>query len=171
MANNKNLIVAYFKNEHAAEMAAAGLKDWDHACPDIKLGGIGILTMDDGDVKTHMVGGRAAGKGAKWGTIIGVAAGIFTGGLSVIGGAVVGLTTGAAAGALFHKQLGMSDEDKARLEEHLKDGGAALAAIAGEAEVSATENELASMSGEVENFSVPPDTINALEEAAGSTNP
>lgn len=57
MANNKNLIVAYFKNEHAAEMAADGLKDWDHACPDIKLGGIGILTMDDGDVKTHMVGG------------------------------------------------------------------------------------------------------------------
>lgn len=69
MANNKNLIVAYFKNEHAAEMAAAGLKDWDHACPDIKLGDIGILTMDDGDVKAHMVGGRAAGKGTKWGTI------------------------------------------------------------------------------------------------------
>lgn len=168
MANKKNLIVAYFKNEHAAEMAADGLKDWDNACLDIKLGGIGILTMENDAVKSRMVGGHAAGAGAKWGTILGVAAGIFSGGLSIIGGAVAGLATGALAGALFHKRVGMSDADKARLEAHLKEGGAAIATMASEDAVAATETELTSMGGEVENFSVPPETISALEVAAAA---
>ncbi|MDX1416449.1 MAG: DUF1269 domain-containing protein [Candidatus Promineifilaceae bacterium] len=167
---NKNLIVAYFKNQHAAEMAADGLKDWDKACLDIKLGGIGILTMEDDEVKSRMVGGRTTGTGAKWGTILGIAAGIFSGGLSIIGGAVAGLATGALAGALFHKRLGMSDEDKARLEAHLKDGGAAIATMASEDAVAATEAELASMGGDVENFSVPPETIKTLEENAGTND-
>jgi len=170
-STNKNLIVAYFENEHAAAMAADGLKDWDNACQDIKLGGVGIVTREHGEVKTHMIGGRAAGKGAKWGTIIGVVAGIFTGGLSIIGGAVAGLAAGAVTGALFHKRLGMSDDDKARLDDHLKGGGAALAVMTGEDAVAATKAELASISGDVENFSVPPETMNALEEAASSESP
>jgi len=169
MANkNKNLIVAYFADEDAAGMVADGLKDWDKACKDIKLGGIGILTMEDGQIKTRKVGSRAAGTGAKWGTILGVAAGIFSGGVTIIGGAVAGLAAGAVAGALFHKRLGMSDDDKARLEDHLRDGGAALAVMADDEEVPPTKSELASMGGDVESFTVPVETVAELEEAAGN---
>ncbi|NCF67011.1 MAG: DUF1269 domain-containing protein [Chloroflexi bacterium] len=168
MANrNKNLIIAYFPNEHAAEMVADGLKDWDKACRDIKLGGIGILTMEEEKVKTHLVGTHATGTGARWGTILGVAAGIFSGGVTIIGGAVAGLAAGAVAGALFHKRLGMNDDDKARLEEHLKDGGAAIAVMADEYEVGATTEELASMGGEIESFDVPPKTVEEMVEAHG----
>jgi uncharacterized membrane protein len=166
MANrNKNLVIAYFPNEHAADMVADGLKDWDEACRDIKLGGIGILTMEDEKIKTHLVGTHATGTGARWGTILGVAAAIFSGGLTIIGGAVAGLAAGAVAGTLFHKRLGMSDEDKARLEDHLKNGGAALAVMASADEEAATRKELASMGGEIESFDVPSETVDALEEA------
>ena len=37
---------------------------------------------------------------------------------------------GAVLGALFHKSLGLSDADKAGLEEHLQFGGAALVVMA-----------------------------------------
>jgi uncharacterized membrane protein len=163
--NNKNLIVAFFANERAAEMAADGLKDWDDACRDIKLGGIGIITREHGEIKSRMVGGRAAGEGAKWGTILGVTAGIFSGGLTIIGGALAGLLAGAVAGAFFHKRLGMTDDDKAHLDDHLKGGGAAIAVIAGEDAVSATTAELVSMGGKVENFSVSHETFDVLEKA------
>ena len=121
MANkNRNLIIAYFPSKDKAEKAAEHLKDWDKSRGDIKLGGIGIITLDEkGKLKTHKVGARAGGTGAKWGTILGAAAGILSGGVTLVGGAVVGLAAGTVAGALFHKKIGMTDEDKDRLMQHL----------------------------------------------------
>lgn len=172
MANkNKNLIIAYFPNVDEAEKAAESLRSWDKATDNIKLGGIGIITQDEnGDLKTRKVGARAAGTGAKWGTIVGVAAGILSGGVTLIGGAVVGLAAGSITGALFHKHIGMEDHDKERLLQHLKDGGAALAVMADDEEVNPTKAELASLDGDVESYLVPDETVEELEASAAEAD-
>ncbi len=172
MANkNRNLIIAYFPTRDKAEEAADHLKDWDKSRLDIKLGGIGIMTVDDeGKLKTQKVGSHAGGTGAKWGTILGATAGILSGGITLIGGAVVGLAAGAVAGALFHKRIGMEDADKERLMHHLQDGGAALAVMADDDEVEATKFELQSLDGQVENYLVPDDAVDELEAAADEAN-
>lgn len=63
---NNHVIIAYFSGADKADAAANQLKDWDKANDAVKLGGIGILVWEDGKIKTHKVGGRAAGTGAKW---------------------------------------------------------------------------------------------------------
>ena len=88
MANqNKNVIISYFDSVEKATAAAEGLKTWDKANDDIKLGGIGVLTVENGEVKTHNIGATAAGAGAKAGTVIGIVAGVLSGGIGLVGGA------------------------------------------------------------------------------------
>ncbi|MFN2205603.1 MAG: DUF4332 domain-containing protein [Candidatus Promineifilaceae bacterium] len=175
MANeNKNLIVAYFDNSEVADDAAKQLKHWDKSESDIKLGGMGIVTLEDGKLKTHKVGARAAGTGAKWGTILGATggaatgalalAGVLTGGLGLIPGAIAGLIVGTGAGALFHKKIGMTDSDRLRLEDHLKNGGAALAVMADAVEVEPTKAEIAALGGKVEHYTLPDDLMEEFEE-------
>lgn len=172
MANkNRNLIIAYFPDVDAAQTAAKDLKHWDKAQDDVKLGGIGIVTVDEkGKLKTHKVGARAGGTGAKWGTILGVTAGILSGGVTLVGGAVVGLAAGSVAGALFHKHIGMSDDDKERLAHHLQDGGAALAVMADDDEVEPAKAELINLGGAVESYIVPDETVDEIEAAADEAN-
>lgn len=166
MANkNTQVIIAYFDGADKADAAANQLKDWDKANDAVKLGGIGILVWEDGKVKTRKVGGRAAGSGAKWGTILGVATGILSGGVTLIGGALAGAAGGAVLGSFFHKSLGLSDDDNARLEKHLQGGGAALVVMADEDEVAATSDELKSLNGKVESHAVPAETVENAEAA------
>ena len=172
MANkNRNLIIAYFPSVEAAEQAAEDLKDWDKKRGDIKLGGIGIITVNEkGKLKTKKVGSRAGGTGAKWGTILGVTAGILSGGVTLVGGAVVGLAAGSVAGALFHKHIGMEDKDKERLTQHLQDGGAALAVMADDDEVRPAQAKLIKLGGTAESYLVPDETVDELEVAADEAN-
>ncbi len=166
MADKKNdhLIIAYFPNEDAAKEAADSLIEWDKELQNIKFHELAIITMNKkGKLKTHNFGDRAAGKGAKWGTAIGAVAGILTGGIGLIGGAVVGLAAGSIAGSLFHKRLGMDDKDKERLEEHLKEGGAALAVMADDYELDSTKDKLGYLGGEVASYNVPADAVDELE--------
>ncbi|MCB0200239.1 MAG: DUF4332 domain-containing protein [Anaerolineae bacterium] len=166
MANkNKQVIIGYFPNKAAATEAAQQLKDWDKAHDDIKLGGTGILTWEDGKVKTRKVGNRATGTGVKWGLILGAATGILSGGITLLGGALVGVAGGAVAGALYHKHLGLTDADKERLTQHLMNGGAAVVVMADDFEVESTKAELASLGGQVENYAVPEETVEQVEEA------
>ena len=160
---NDQVIIAYFHSAERADSAAHRLKDWDKANDAVKLGGIEILTWDDGKVKTYRVGGRATGTGAKWGTALGVVAGILSGGVTLIGGAVAGAAGGAVLGTFFHKSLGLSDEDNQRLEEHLKEGGAALVVMADEDEVADTSARLVSEDGTVENYEIPEETMEVVE--------
>jgi uncharacterized membrane protein/predicted flap endonuclease-1-like 5' DNA nuclease len=165
---NRNLIVAYFDSADAADAVAVKLKLWDKDRKDIKLGGMGIITLEDGKLKTDKVGSRAAGTGAKWGTILGaaggLAAGLLTGGIGLIPGAIAGLGLGTGTGALFHKRVGLSDEDRARLTKHFQDGGAALAVMADDFEVEPTKAEIANLGGHVENFTVPEEVMNEVAE-------
>jgi uncharacterized membrane protein len=166
MANkNRNMIIAYFPSAYAADTAAQSLKAWDKATDAVKLGGIGILTWQDGEIKTHKVGARAAGTGAKWGTILGATLGVLSGGVTLIGGALVGASAGALGGALVHKRLGLSDADKARLEDHIKGGGAVVVVMADDLEVEPTKAELNSLGGTVENYQVPDEAMEQLETA------
>jgi len=160
---NKQVIIAYFDGTDEANKAADQLKDWDKANDDVKLGGVGILVSEDGKIKTKKVGGRAAGTGAKWGTALGAVAGILSGGATLIAGAVAGAAGGAVLGSFFHKSLGLSDDDNARLEDHLKDGGAAVVVMADEDEVEATSAELTSLGGTVESYTVPEETMEAVD--------
>lgn len=175
MANkNRNLIVAYFADVDTADTAAQQLKHWDKSIKEIKLGGMGIVTEENGELKTHLIGSRAAGTGAKWGTIIGATGGlatgvmavmgVLTGGLGLIPGAVAGLAVGTASGALFHKRIGMTDEDRARLAAHLKDGGAALAVMVDDYEVDSTRKEIADLGGDVEYFILPEDVVVEVDD-------
>ena len=162
---DRHVIIAYFKGADKADMAANQLKAWDKATDAVKLGGIGILTWQEGKIHTRKVGSRAAGSGAKWGVILGAATGILSGGVTLIGGAVAGMAGGAVAGALFYKSLGLSDDDKVRLEQHLQSGGAALVVMADEDEVEPTQAELAGLGGQVEDYKVPAETMDQVEEA------
>lgn len=176
MANkNRNLIVAYFPNADAADAAASDLKHWDKSEKDLKLGGMGIITLgDNGRLKTHKVGARAAGTGAKWGTILGATGGlatgllavggVLTGGVGLIPGAIAGLALGAGTGALFHKRIGMTDEDRERLADHLRNGGAALAVMADATEVEPTKAEIALLGGDVEHYLLPEELMEEFEE-------
>lgn len=172
MANkNRQVLIAYFPNDYAADTAAQSLKAWDKANDAVKLGGVGILTWQDGKMKTHKVGAHAAGTGAKWGTILGATLGILSGGVTLIGGVLAGATAGAVGGALVHKRIGLTDEDKARMEEHVKNGGAVVVVMADDFEVEPTKAELASLGGTVEAYQVPEEHAEELEAAPAEAAP
>ena len=65
----------------------------------------------------------------------------------------------------LHKNLGLSDDDRAHLEQRLQDGAAALVVMGDEDEVEPTQAELARIGGEVENFQVPEETMSRVATA------
>ncbi|MEZ4518478.1 MAG: DUF4332 domain-containing protein [Chloroflexota bacterium] len=169
MANkNNHLVVAYYTNAAAAETAADELKDWDKASKDIKLGAFGILTLNpnNGELEVKEVGQRDTGKGALWGTAVGATLGVLSAGILLIPGIVAGAAGGAAAGALNHKSLGMTDADRENMAEQLRHGGAALGIMCDDFEVEATKAEMLRLGGKVEMYDVPDVTAEMLAMAA-----
>ena len=116
--SDRRLVLSFFPEELAADNAAVALKDSGIAHGDA----IGILALDSGGkLKQDKVGARSTGKGAAIGGVIAV----FS--TAVLGPAVL---AGAAVGALHHKNLGLSDADKARLTVELTAGKAAVGVLA-----------------------------------------
>jgi uncharacterized membrane protein len=165
VAKKNNVVIAYFNDATTANNAAAQLKQWDKEDKEVKLGGIAILTEEDGKLKKHKVGTRDEGKGAAWGTAIGAVAGVLSGGVTLVGGALVGAVAGTATGSLFHKGIGLSDDDKAGLEKKLTEGGAAVVTMVADADVEAAQTELHGSGGDVENYKVPDDSAQKLDDA------
>jgi uncharacterized membrane protein/predicted flap endonuclease-1-like 5' DNA nuclease len=161
---NRNLIISYFPSADDALAAAGKLKDWDKEQKEVTLGGMGIITMKNGKLKTKKVGARAGGTGSKWGMILGAAAGIVSGGVTLVGGALAGLAAGAVGGSLFHKKLGMTDEDRTRMESRLELGGAALAVMVDDDELEPTRAKIHELGGDVEHYVVPETTMVELEQ-------
>lgn len=159
MSKNKQLVLAIFDTETAADAAVTAVKAWDKAGKDVKLGAIGILVKDDkGKIKTQKLGKRKTGTGAVVGAI---AAAIGTGGLSLVGGAVVG----GILGSFFHKGLGLSKEDMTRLDGELDGGKAVVAILAENNEAEAVGAKLTELGGTVEAHEV---TEEAVEQAAAA---
>ena len=79
----KQLVLALFADEAAADAAVDQIKAWDKASADVKLGAIGVLVKDDkGKIKTHKMGSRKT----KGGAVLGVLLGILSGGVTLLGG-------------------------------------------------------------------------------------
>lgn len=165
MAKKNNVVIAYYADADTASNAAAQLKAWDKDTKDVKLGGIAILTEENGKLKTHKVGTRDTGKGAGWGTALGATMGVLSGGVTLIGGALAGAAAGGATGALFHKGIGLSDDDKTELEKKLTDGGAAVVTMVADADVKAAKTALHGSGGDVDNYKVPDDSAQKLDDA------
>lgn len=163
---NRNVIIAYFPSAAAAEGATVSLKGWDQANDDIKLGGIGVLTAENGEIKVDNVGAKATGSGAKAGAVIGIVAGILSGGVTLVGGALVGLAGGGILGSLKHKNLGLSDGDFEALKTELTNGKAALVVTADDEEVYPTKAKLEEFGGTVAYFTADRDASEAITLAA-----
>ena len=170
MAKNDNdrLVVAYYYNVAAAREAAEDLKKWDDENDDVKLGAIGIITVDpeNGEVNVEEIGQRNTKKGALWGTAVGAGLGILTAGIALIPGMIIGAAVGAGIGALDHKSLGMTDADVHNLAEHLKHGGAALGVMCDEFEMAATKAKMLAEGGRVEAYDIEKEAARTVEMMA-----
>lgn len=154
----KQLVLAFFDNEAIADGAVNELKNWDKASKEIKLGAIGVLVKDDkGKIKTHKLGSRHTGAGV----VLGAIAGILSGGLTVLGGIVIG----GIVGAFYQKGLGLSNEDLARIGGELDGGKAAVGVLASDAEVAGVTAKLKELGGKPETHQV---TDEAVEQAAAA---
>jgi uncharacterized membrane protein len=158
----KQLVLAFFQDEAAADAAVSQVKQWDKASKDIKLGAIGILVKDDkGKIKTHKLGQRKTGTGA----VLGALAGVLTGGVSVVGGAVVG----SILGAFFHKGLGLSKDDLARIGGELDGGKAAVGILAEPDEAAGVSAKLAELGGKPETHEVTEEALDQVQTATETT--
>src|SRR4051794_17498808 len=55
--SEKQVVLAIFKDEAAADQAVEAMKAWDKADDDVKLNALGVLVLDDkGKIKTHKLG-------------------------------------------------------------------------------------------------------------------
>ena len=160
---NKQLVVAFFDSEEAADEAVEQVRAWDKGRGDIEIENIGILVKDKkGKIKTHKLGKRKTGTGA----VVGVLAGVLSGGLTIVGGAVVG----GILGAFFHKGLGLSKEDLARFDEELDGGRAAVCLLTEYDEAVTFSNKLASYGGEPESYEVTEEALDQAETAVEETD-
>lgn len=152
---DRQLVLAVFADEIAADNAAVALKDSKIAEGDA----IGILVLDsEGKLKQDKVGARSTGTGAAVGGV-----------LLLLGPAAlgVGVAGGAAAGALHHKSLGLTDADKARLTVELTEGKAAVGVLAHLDTASAISDRLTQLRGTPQSHQL---TDEALEAAAADTS-
>lgn len=154
---DRQLVLAVFPDELAADNAAVALKDSGIAEGDA----IGILALDsDGKLKQDKVGARSTGKGAAVGGV-----------LLLLGPAAlgVGVAGGAAAGALHHKSLGLTDADKARLTVELTEGKAAVGVLAHLDTASAISDRLTQLGGTPEAHQLTDEALQAAEaDASGA---
>lgn len=166
MAANPNLVLALYESEDAADAAADALRGWAKTNRRAQLDAVGVLVKDDeGNVKTHKLGPRKGKKGVGVGTVLGVVGAVASGGVTLLEGVAVGAAGGGLVGSLFHKGLGMSKEDVARIASDLDDGHAAVGALVPANQAVAVSAELEALGGEPEVHEVAPE---AVPEAAAA---
>ena len=154
---NKQLVLSVFPDELAADSAAVELKKSDVAHGDA----VGILVLDaKGKLKQDKVGAHSTGKGAAIGGVIAVTT------TALLGPAVV---VGAAVGALHHKNLGLSDADKARLSVDLNAGKAAVGVMADFETAPAISDRLTQLGGTSERHELNDDALAAAGAADKAT--
>jgi uncharacterized membrane protein len=157
----KQLVLAFFGNEAAADEAVNKIKQWDKASKEVKLGAIGVLVKDDkGKIKPQKLGQRQTGAGA----VLGALAAVLTGGISLLWGAV----GGGILGAFFHKGLGLSKDDLARIDSELDGGKAAIGILAKPDEAAGVAAKLTELGGVPETHEVSDEALEQVEVAAES---
>jgi hypothetical protein len=155
---SKQLVLAIFASEGEADAAADALKVWGDSTDGIKLKSTGILVVDEnGKLKTDKVGRRSTGKGAGIGVILAMATPI---------GLAAGLIGGAALGALHHKGLGVTQEDRDRLGSELTGGKAAVGTVVDSSEAEAVSAKLAELGGTPESHEIDDAALADVDAAA-----
>jgi uncharacterized membrane protein len=152
--SDKQVIIALYPDAAAADTAVEGLKTWDKANDQVKLDAIGVLVLDEkGQVKTEKMGRRSWGKGAGIGVVLGLLTPV---------GLVAGVVGGGLIGALHHKGLGLSEQDRDRIATELKKGKAAVGVLADPRQEEVILEKVKEFGGEPEVHYVPEA---AMEEA------
>jgi len=132
---DRQLVLSFFGNEAEADAAATTLKDSGLTSGDA----MGILVLDGPfDLKIDKVGARSTAAGA------GIGACLLVLGPAALG---VGIVGGTVGGALHHKGLKLTDEDKTRIITDLQGGKAAVGVLADFADAGVIEERLTSLGG------------------------
>ena len=155
---DKQVVMAIFPDETAADTAAQSLKDWDKLDDDVKLNAIGVLVLDEnGKIKTQKLGRRSWGKGAGIGVVL---AAISPPTL------LVGALGGGVLGALHHKGLGIDSAERDQISTALEDGRAAVGALVAVAEASAVSGKLTEHGGELHVLSPSDEAVAEVDAVA-----
>jgi uncharacterized membrane protein len=154
LMSDKQVVLAIFADEAAADAAVEALKVWGKASNE-KLDAIGVLVLDaDGKVKDQKLGKRTLGKGAGIGLVLAMATPV---------GLAAGVVAGGVMGAAHKKGLGLTDDNREQLGLALADGKAAVGVLVDQHEVEVLYAELTELGGTVQLLAV---SEAALAEAA-----
>jgi len=155
---SKQLVLAIFESEAEADNAAEALKRWEDDSDDVKIKSMGILALDsNGKLRTDKVGRRSTGKGAGIGVILAMATPI---------GLAAGIIGGAALGALHHKGLGVSQDDRDRLGQELAGGKAAVGVVVDSSHADAVSTRLGELGGTAEAHDLDDAAVADVDAAA-----
>ncbi len=162
MSGNKNehVVMAFFSSREAAETAVNFLKDWDRADKEIKLGAIGLVYKEEGEIKTHVP--RKTGRGIAVGAVLGVVAAAL-GPVALVGAAVGGGAMGGVIGSFFKKSFNLDEAAVQQIGAQLDASKIGVVVAVDEQELAPTAAQLANAGGNVLQFKVPSE---ALQEAA-----
>lgn len=166
MNENEQVVIALYPDRKTAEETVKNLKEWDHAQTEITLGTVGMIYVENGEVKTDVP--HKAGKGATVGAIIGVVAGVLTGPIGLLGGAIAGGLLGGGLGAFFKKSTNLTEAEITELGKELEGGKAALVVNCDDYEVTPTESILQYHGGVIKTYEVP--TVAMVDAAAAMDN-
>jgi uncharacterized membrane protein len=154
------LVLSFFENEAAADAAVTELKAWDKLSDDVKLGAIGVLVLDDkGKVKTSKLGARSTGHGAGIGLILVLLTPV---------GLIAGVVGGAVLGALHHRGLSMSKEDRANIGTQLEGGKAAVGVLVKPEEAAPVAAKLTGLGGSSKTHDLPDADVEEAATAAAA---
>lgn len=171
--SSKQLVLAVFPDEAAADRGIEALKSWDTLNKDLDFEAIGVLALDEnGKFKQRKMGRHRTGTGAGIGFVLGILAAAT----NPVGWGILGWTAaGAIVGAIAQKNLGLSKDDIARLSEELKGGKAAVGVMVPPGLAPAVSKRLADFGGTPETHTVVEDEMTdaaaADAEAAESDEP
>ena len=152
--SNKMVVVAIFKDEVSADVAAASLKDSGVAKGDA----LGVLVLNEkGELKAEKVGKRSWGKGTGIGAVVALVTPV---------GLAAGLIGGGLLGALHHKNLGLDEADRDRIGSELQGGKAAVGVLAPVSEATFVAGKLTDLGGTAETHSVSDEAVEEAQTAA-----
>jgi uncharacterized membrane protein len=158
---DKQVVLAIFKDEPAADAAVESLKEWNKDNNlDIELGSIGVLVLgDDGKVKTHKLGARSGATGAGIGLVLAVIAPPTL---------LAGIIGGGILGHFHHKGLGLTTEDRDRITAELGSGKAAVGVLVADVAADEISAKLTSLGGTAEVHTVSAENAAEIDAVAPS---
>jgi hypothetical protein len=152
--SNHTVVLAIFKDEASADAAAASVKDSGVAKGDA----IGVLVLNEkGELQADKVGRRSWGKGAGIGAVVALCTPV---------GLAAGLIGGGLLGALHHKNLGLDEADRERIQGELEGGKAAVGVLAPVSEATIVADRLTELGGTTETHPVSDEAVEQAQTAA-----